>query len=43
LLLVRGPNYETGTYSMVDDPDGVIRTFGKKLIPQLGRERGGTR
>jgi hypothetical protein len=22
-------------YSMVDDPEGVIRTFGKELIPAL--------
>jgi alkanesulfonate monooxygenase SsuD/methylene tetrahydromethanopterin reductase-like flavin-dependent oxidoreductase (luciferase family) len=35
--------HQFNIYSMVDDPDGVIRTFGKELIPQLGRERGGTR
>jgi len=26
---------------MVDDPEGVIRSFGKELIPMLGRDRGG--
>jgi probable F420-dependent oxidoreductase len=35
--------HQFNIYSMVDDPDGVIRTFGKELIPKLGRERGGTR
>jgi hypothetical protein len=41
LLLVRALQYAPSSYSMVDDPDGVIRTFGKELIPQLGRNRGG--
>jgi probable F420-dependent oxidoreductase len=27
--------HQFNIYSMVDDPDGVIRTFGKELIPSL--------
>jgi probable F420-dependent oxidoreductase len=33
--------HQFNIYSMVDDPEGVIRTFGKELIPLLGRNRGG--
>jgi len=27
-------------YSMVDDPEGIIRAFGKELIPSLGNRAG---
>ena len=38
--------HQFNIYSMVDDPDAVIRTFGKELIPPLGapgagRDQGG--
>jgi probable F420-dependent oxidoreductase len=33
--------HQFNIYSMVDDPEGVIRSFGKELIPPLGRDRGG--
>jgi alkanesulfonate monooxygenase SsuD/methylene tetrahydromethanopterin reductase-like flavin-dependent oxidoreductase (luciferase family) len=33
--------HQFNIYSMVDDPEGVIRSFGKELIPTLGRDRGG--
>jgi hypothetical protein len=39
--LVKGLKYAPSSYSMVDDPEGVIRSFGKELIPLLGRDRGG--
>ncbi len=34
--------HQFNIYSMVDDPDGVIRTFGKELIPSLTGSRAGT-
>jgi len=37
--------HQFNIYSMVDDPEGVIRAFGKELIPSLGRattDRGAT-
>jgi probable F420-dependent oxidoreductase len=35
--------HQFNIYSMVDDPEGVIRAFGKELIPTLGagRQQGG--
>ena len=35
--------HQFNIYSMVDDPDGVIRAFGKELIPTLGagQQQGG--
>ncbi|HZD02385.1 MAG TPA: TIGR03842 family LLM class F420-dependent oxidoreductase [Actinomycetes bacterium] len=34
--------HQFNIYSMVDDPDGVIRTFGKELIPSLTGSRPAT-
>jgi probable F420-dependent oxidoreductase len=34
--------HQFNIYSMVDDPGGVIRTFGKELIPSLTGSRSGT-
>ena len=34
--------HQFNIYSMVDDPDGVIRSFGKELIPSLTRTGPGT-
>jgi alkanesulfonate monooxygenase SsuD/methylene tetrahydromethanopterin reductase-like flavin-dependent oxidoreductase (luciferase family) len=34
--------HQFNIYSMVDDPDGVIRTFGKELIPSLNGAGRGT-
>jgi probable F420-dependent oxidoreductase len=33
--------HQFNIYSMVDDPDGIIRTFGKELIPALTGSRPG--